>query len=252
MQPLSIVIVCKNEAAVIGQTLAGFPGLTDDIVIYDNGSTDGTQEFVKKTPARLYNGEWQGFGQTKNKANELAKYDWILSLDADEAIDDELKSNLLRLNLTDDKVVYELRFKNFFGNKWLRFGAWGNDKHIRLFNRRVVHWNDAQVHEKLVFPGTYRVVTLRGYVLHNTVKSIQEYESKMRGYAQMNAEKYFGQGKRASPVKARLAAVFSFVQNYFLKLGFLDGKEGFQCARIIALYTFLKYKNLNELQRSSG
>ena len=195
MQQLSVVIICKNEADVIGETIKSFSGLTDDIVVYDNGSTDGTQQLIKG-PVHFHSGQWEGFGKTKNKANSLAKYDWILSLDADEAIDKELKNNLFRLDLTNIKTVYEFRFKNFLGNKWLRFGEWGNDKHIRLFNRKQVKWNNAEVHEELLIPGRFTVVQLNGYVLHKTVDNVNEYKKKMKNYAMMNAEKYFKEGKK--------------------------------------------------------
>lgn len=252
MQRLSIVIVCKNEADVIGETIASFSGLTDDIIIYDNGSTDGTQEIVKKANAKLVEGTWEGFGKTKNKANTLAKYDWILSLDADEAIDDELKRSLLQLDLFDDMAVYEFRFKNFLGNKWLRFGEWGNDKHIRLFNRKQTCWNDAAVHESLIFPEGVRTLSVNGYVLHKTAATIKEYEIKMNSYAVLNAEKYFKQGKKTGILQIFLSPSFSFIKNYFFNLGFLDGAAGFQCAKINALYTYLKYKQLKELNHQSA
>src|SRR6187549_4216196 len=105
MQKISIVIVCKNGATVISETIKSFSGLTDDILVYDNGSTDSTKEIVKQNNARLVDGSWEGFGKTKNKANALAKYDWILSLDADEAIDEELKENLMKQDLVDNKKV---------------------------------------------------------------------------------------------------------------------------------------------------
>lgn len=247
MQKLSVVIACRNGAHVIGETIKSFSGLTDDILIYDNGSTDGTQQIVKQSAARVIEGSWEGFGKTKNKANALAKYDWILSLDADEAIDEELKKNLLQLNLSVDLEVYELRFKNFLGSKWLRFGEWGNDKHIRLFNRTKVNWNDAEVHESLVLPPQAKIVSVPGYVLHKTASSVSEYESKTKMYAALNAEKYFKQGKGSSQLKMFFSAVFSFIKNYFFKLGFLDGATGYHCARINAQYTFLKYKRLKEL-----
>jgi glycosyltransferase involved in cell wall biosynthesis len=113
MQRLSVVIVCKNGANVIGETIKSFSGLTDDILVYDNGSTDGTKGIVKQSKARLVEGSWEGFGKTKNKANALAKYNWILSLDADEAIDEWLKENLLKQDLADEKKVFEFKFKNF-------------------------------------------------------------------------------------------------------------------------------------------
>lgn len=249
MQKLSVVIICKNSSAVISNTLLSLEGLTDDVVVYDNGSTDQTQEIIKQSAARLYEGAWEGFGKTKNKANVLAKYDWVLSLDADEAIDETLKKSLLLLDLRDPHKVYEFRFKNFIGNKWIRFGAWRNDKHIRLFNRKQVSWNDAAVHELLNRSAGAIIQTVQGYVLHHTAAGINEFEIKMRDYAKLNAVKYFQQGRKAGTVKKYFAAFFSFVRNYFLRAGFADGKAGFACARIIALYTFLKYNELNELNR---
>ena len=249
MQKLSVVIICKNAEDVIGNTLASFTGLTDDILVYDNGSTDLTREIVKQSNARLFEGNWEGFGKTKNLANALAKYDWVLSNDADEAIDEELKKSLLLLNLEDSNKVYELRFKNFLGDRWIQFGAWRNDKHIRLFNRKQIFWNSAEVHELLILPPESEVVTVQGHVLHKTAATLNDFEIKMRNYAQLNAEKYFHQGKKSGTLKMYLAAKFSFVKNYFFKLGFLDGRSGFECARIIALYTFLKYKKLNVLNR---
>jgi len=247
MQRLSVVIVCKNGAKVIGETIKSFSGLTDDILIYDNGSTDGTKDIVKQNNARLVEGNWEGFGKTKNKANALAKYEWILSLDADEAIDEELKGSLLKEELTDEKKVFEFKFKNFLGNKWLRFGEWGNDKHIRLFNRMKIKWNDAEVHESLLLPKDVKVISVPGYVLHRTASNFSDYESKMENYAELNAEKYFKQQKRSGSLKMFFSAIFSFLKNYFFKLGFLDGAAGYHCARINARYTFLKYKKLDDL-----
>jgi len=247
MQLLSVVIICKNKAEIISGTLNSLPGLTDDIIVFDNGSTDATIEKVKQFNVQLHQGNWEGFGKTKNKANALAKYDWILSLDADETIDDELKSSLLQLDLSDDQYIYEIRFKNFLGNKWLRFGEWGNDKHIRLFNRTKVQWNVSEVHELLIFPEGVKKILLPGYVLHKTALNFKEYEVKMKNYAYLNAKKYFRLNKKAGGLRIFLSPAFSFIKNYIFKLGFLDGSAGFTCARINASYTFLKYKKLNEL-----
>lgn len=249
MQKLSVVIVCKNSSGVIEKTLQSFAGLTDDIVAYDNGSTDGTQEIVKKFGANLFSGSWEGFGKTKNKANSLAKYNWILSLDADEAIDDELKKSLLLLPFNHQKTVYDLLFKNFVGDKYLKYGEWGKDHHIRLFNRNEVQWNDAAVHEQLIIPHDIKVERLKGYVLHRTASSFPEFEKKMTGYAALNAAKYFKLGKRRWWGKQWLSPAFSFLQNYIFRLGFLDGSAGYHCALISARYTFLKYEKLNELNK---
>ena len=247
MQRLSVVIVCKDGATVIGETIKSFFGLTDDILIYDNGSTDDTKDIVRQSNARLVEGSWEGFGKTKNKANALAKYDWILSLDADEAIDEELKETLLKQDLADEMKVFEFKFKNFLGTKWLRYGEWGDDKHIRLFNRMKIKWNDADVHESLLMPNDVKQISVPGYVLHKTAANFSEYENKIEKYAKLNAEKYFKQQKRSGSFIMFFSAAFSFIKNYFFKLGFLDGVTGYHCARINARYTFLKYKKLNEL-----
>src|SRR6266498_5469098 len=107
MQPLSVVIVCKNEADIIAKTLESVKDLTDDIVIYDNGSTDGTLEIIRRCGVRLHEDCWEGFGNTKRKATHLAKYSWILALDADEVVSEKLLNSLLQLSLNDENKVYE-------------------------------------------------------------------------------------------------------------------------------------------------
>lgn len=251
MAKISIVIVCRNEAPIIADTLQSLQGVSDDIIVYDNGSTDGTQQIVKQFGVRLHEGVWEGFGKTKNKANTMAKYDWVLSLDADEAVDEELKRSLLAFDPATEKEVYDISFKSFLGKKELKHGEWGGDHHVRLFNRQPVHWNEAPVHEELQVPAGFATHRIKGFVLHRTMADIQDYVTKMSGYAMLNAEKYFRQGKKASWFKLRLSPGFTFFHYYILKLGFLDGHAGYVCARMTAYYTFLKYARLKELKDKS-
>lgn len=248
MQPISVVIACKNEAAVIGATLQSLQGLTDDIIVYDNGSTDETVAIATQY-ADVHRGSWEGFGKTKTKANKLAKYDWILSLDADEGIDEDLKQALITFNPGNEKEVYSIRFKNFLGDKLLKYGEWGSDYHIRLFNRAIVQWNDEPVHESLVLPADVQVKKMKGSVLHRTMEDIQDYAKKTVNYAMLSAEKYYLRGKKASWFKIRLSPGFNFLNYYIFKLGFLDGAEGYVCAKMTAYYTFLKYARLKELNK---
>ncbi|MEQ1678041.1 MAG: glycosyltransferase family 2 protein [Chitinophagaceae bacterium] len=247
MVKISIVISCRNEAPVISKTLESLVGVSDDIVVYDNGSTDGTQLVVKQFPVNLQEGSFDGFGPTKNKANAFTRYDWILSLDADEAIDEELKQSLLAFDPGTEKVVYDLSFKSFFGNAILKYGEWGGDHHIRLFNKKHVSWDAEPVHEQLLVPAGFAIKKMKGYVLHRTMADINDYVTKMTGYAMLNAEKYFRQGKKASWFKLRCSPGFTFFNYYILKLGFLDGHAGYVCAKMTAYYTFLKYARLKEL-----
>ncbi|MEO7923525.1 MAG: glycosyltransferase family 2 protein [Chitinophagaceae bacterium] len=252
MQEISVIIVCKNEAEIIATTLQSLSAVSDDILVYDNGSTDGTQQIIKQFAVRLHEGTWEGFGRTKNKAIALAKYDWILSLDADEAIDEELKQSLVALELTDERTVMDISFKSFLGKKELKYGEWGGDHHIRLFNRNQVRWDEEPVHESLVLPASVITRKLKGAVLHRTMKDMDDYSQKMKQYAMLNAEKYRRQGRKASWFRIRLSPGFTFFNYYILKGGFLDGHHGYVCAKMTAYYTFLKYTRLRELTRENG
>ena len=245
----SIVIICKNESRFISATLKSLIGVSDDIIVYDNGSTDNTLDIVRQFPVRLYCGEWEGFGKTKNKANALAKYDWILSLDADEQIDEDLKESLLQFDKGNERVIYKLRFRNYLGNKPLKHGEWGHDWHSRLFNRNIVSWDEAPVHEKLILPANIVKKKLKGLLLHHTAENVVEYANKMVHYAMLNAEKYYRLGVKPAWWKMYLSPRFNFLVYYFIKAGFLDGYEGFVCAKMTAYYTFLKYARLKELHK---
>jgi glycosyltransferase involved in cell wall biosynthesis len=247
---LSVVIITKNEAHIIGTTLQSLQGITDDITIVDSGSTDNTIEICKSFGAKIITTSWDGYGPNKNKGITAAKYNWILNLDADEAVDAELKAAIIQLNNTDENTVYKCKFKNFFCNKWIRYGEWAGDKHVRLFNRNTVTWNSAAVHEGLTISNNTIIKMLPGNILHYTTSDIDEYITKTTNYAKLNATKYFTQGKQASFFKLRLAPGLTFLQHYILRLGFLDGWEGYLIAKTTAWYTFLKYSFLKQMYKN--
>lgn len=249
---ISVVIITKNEAHIIGSTLQSLQGITDNIVIVDSGSTDETISIAKKFQAHVIETRWQGYGITKNIGIDAATNDWILSLDADEAIDEKLKDSISQLNTSDENVVYKLRYKNFFCNKWIRFGEWSGDKHIRLFNRKKVKWNDASVHESLVMPAGVKVIELNGNVLHYTTRDMDEYMQKTIQYAKLNAKKYYLQGKRPNFFKLYFGPAFTFIKHYIFELGFLDGFEGYVIAKTTAWYSYMKYVYLREMIRTKG
>ncbi|MBS1731195.1 MAG: glycosyltransferase family 2 protein [Bacteroidetes bacterium] len=248
---ISVVIITKNEAHIIEKTLQSLAGLFDDIIIVDSGSDDHTVSICKSFHANVIESTWEGYGKNKNKGITAARYDWILSLDADESIDEELMNSIKEISLLDDDLVFNIRFKNFFCNKWIRYGEWGFDSHLRLFNRRKVYWNDGAVHEKLILPDHYKAITLKGHILHYTVQNQEDFIKKVYTYAHMNALKYYQAGKKGSSFKKFLSPLFSFVSNYFFKLGFLDGREGFTIAKYNAYYTYLKYHYLSEMNQKA-
>lgn len=247
--PLSVVIICKNAVLTVEQTIYSARTVSDDIVVVDSGSTDGTQLLVQKAGVRLIESEWLGYGATKNLGNRAAQNDWILSLDADEALSDELAASISAIDWADKNKVYTIRRLNYLGPQPIRFGEWRNDWVVRLFHREVVQWDTAPVHENLVIPQNVEIKKLQGVLHHYTANSIEAYTRKLDQYAHLMAERYHARGKRSSLLRIYGAPLFHFLKYYFLHLGVLDKKAGWQIACAHALYTYKKYKELKRLNR---
>lgn len=250
MVPVSIVIITKNEAEVIASCVEMARLITDDIVIIDNGSSDDTLHIAAGYGCRIYQNGWRGYGANKNIGIDLAKYDWILSLDADEVADLELVQSLHKLQLIDAGLVYDIRFRSYFGKKQIRFGHWGRDHHIRLFNRKMVRWSEPVVHETLVLSKQISKRRIKGYLHHYSVKDIEECKSKALYYARLSAESYFNSGKRSNLVNLFLTPAFSFFSSYILRLGFLDGRDGWNISKVTFRNKWLKYRYLNRMEQN--
>jgi glycosyltransferase involved in cell wall biosynthesis len=244
MVPVSIVIITKNEAALIANCIEMALLITDDIVVVDSGSTDETLNIVRQYGCRLYHKNWAGYGANKNKGIELARHNWILSIDADEVPNMELVLALYDLDLRDPNIVYDIKFRSFFGKKLIHHGSWGRDHHLRLFNRTVVKWSESEVHETLILPTDIHIKKLAGNINHYSVQNITECNIKAVHYARLSAKQYMISGKKANFSKLYFSPAFGFVKNYLFRLGFLDGVEGFKIALIIYKNTRLKYAYL--------
>jgi glycosyltransferase involved in cell wall biosynthesis len=246
MVAVSVVIITKNEAEVIASCINAAKLITDDIIVADNNSTDGTPEIARKYGCRVYHENWDGYGANKNKGIAHAKYNWILSIDADEIADQELVDALHGIKLDDPGVVYDIAFRSYYGDKQIRFGSWGRDHHIRLFNRKLVKWSESPVHETLVLPKMIVIKKLSGHLHHYSVKDSNDLISKADHYARLSAGKYLMNNKKPTFLKLHIAPVFHFVKNYIVFLGFLDGREGFNIAKMISNHTRLKYRLLRD------
>jgi len=240
MIPVSVVIITKNESAVIDRCIESIRSLTDDILVCDTGSTDDTITIAINSGARVIKQEWQGYGATKNAAQQYAKYDWIFSLDADEYIDDTLYHSLQKHNWEQQNCAYSIRRMGFFQGKLIRFGSWFGEKKIRIFPKNKAFWNRSIVHEKLEL-NNLSIVPIKGKIMENNPQSKEQYLQKMDHYAQLCAEKYVHQNIRGAAWKKILSPAYNFFHNYIIRLGFLDGREGFMLCRIHAWYTYKKY-----------
>lgn len=240
MNTLSVVIITQNEQRNIGRCLESVKGVADQIVVVDSGSTDDTESVVRSFGADFVHHDWEGYAQQKNFAESLATGDFILSIDADEALSDELKSSVAKLKNEGfgQNEVYEVkRLTNFCGD-WIHHCGWYPDAKIRIYARGTSRW-DGLVHESLIFSNNPKVVPLRGDLLHYSYYSVAEFISRQDHYSTLAAQK--DQGKKVSIAKLVFKPMWKFLRDYLFRLGFLDGKSGYIICRTNAYYTFMKY-----------
>lgn len=247
MLPISILILTKNEAQNITRCLQSVGGLSDDVLVLDSGSTDQTTSLAVEMGAKVIPVIWKGYGATKNEGSNLAKYDWILSLDADEALNDELKEAIKALFSTPPAAnrVFSLQRRMVYINHILKHGAVANEFRVRLFNRKHAKWTTDEVHEQLTYPSSCVSSKLPGYLWHHSYHSTEEHRQRLEKYAQLSARQMLLSGKKASFIKRFLSPGFHFVKNFILRLGFLDGIPGYQFAKNEMWYAWRKYDLLH-------
>lgn len=237
---LSAVIITRNAAATLARTLDAL-GDVDEVVVYDNGSTDGTLELAARYPnVALHQGEFHGFGPTKRHAVSLARHDWIVSLDADEAPDALWLESLAGwLPTADSRQVVEVHRENWMLGKPVRHAGWGNDWLVRVFNRCEHTFNEAMVHESVTLEKATRVVRLNGCLEHLAVTELAQFLDKINRYSGIRAR---SDKLRVYPVALIvLKAAFAFFRTYLLQRGFLDGWRGLVIAVSNANGVFWKY-----------
>ncbi len=246
MATVSIIIIAKNEAENIVACINSAQQISNDIIVADSGSTDGTQQLAKAAGANVIATTWQGYGQTRNNAAMVATSNWVFAMDADERITPELAETINQLVFTNNSVVYGCKRKSFLAGQAIDYGEWGRDKVFRLYHKKNAFWNLNLVHENVVGTNICKKI-IEGELLHYTIKDLAEYEAKTILYAKLSAQKYFDTGKSATFIKCFLSPCFSFVQNYIFRLGFLDGNAGFIIAKTSAKYIYLKYYFLKKM-----
>lgn len=268
---LSVVIITYNEEANIGRTLQSVQPLVVDgkgeIIIVDSGSTDRTVEIAKSYGAKVFIEEWKGYAAQKNSAIDKASGDWILSLDADEALDDELQAEFTGvergnsipwcLTLQDATQAsksmgltagFLIQRKNLFLGRWMKHGGYWPDPKLRLFRRDSGRFEDRLVHEDVKLDGPAGRIS--GALLHHSYPTLSDYIDHMNRYSSLGAEMVAAKGRpRFSLANIVLRPLATFVYNYFFRLGFLDGREGLLLHLYHAVYVSWKYAKAWELGR---
>ena len=236
---ISATIITLNEERNLPRAIESLR-CCDEILVVDSGSTDRTAEVAGKYGARVIEADWRGYAGQKNYASDHAAYDWILSLDADEALSEELEAEILQIKQGGPQFdAYTFpRLAQYLG-KWILHSGWYPDRKIRLFDRRRAKWVGDYVHESVVSEG--RVGELNGNLLHYTCGSLSEHLRSLDRYTTLAAQEIVVQGKPVGTRRLLIDPAWMFVRTYFLQAGFLDGVEGLAIAYMASLYTFLKY-----------
>ena len=250
MEKLSVVIICFNEEKNIGRCIDSVVDVADEILILDSYSTDQTVAIAEGKGAIVKQEAFKGFIEKKNKAVELASHDYVLSLDADEALNPLLAGSILRIKENFTNRVYRMnRCSNYCG-KFIRHGSWYPDAKIRLFDRRIAHWGGTNPHDQVVIQNNIPVEHLKGDILHYSYHTVSEHVIQNNKLSTLAAESLFANGKKTNLLNVILRPWWNFFVSFIIRAGFLDGLFGFVIAIQIAHMTFLKHLKLYLLFKS--
>ncbi len=248
MQPLSVVIITFNEENNIGRCIESVRKVADEIIVLDSFSTDQTVAIAQSFGATVFQEKFRGYIGQKNFAMQLASNNYILSLDADEALDDQLVHSILVEKETFPHRAYEMnRCTNYCG-RFIRHGLWYPDKKIRLFDRRIAQWAGLNPHDKIVLQPGFTTRKLKGDLLHFSFTSPDDLVWQNNRLSSIAAASLYTNGNRSSWLKMLLRPCWAFLNGYFLRLGFLDGADGFSIAVNTSHQVFLKYSKLYRMQ----
>ncbi len=239
---ISAVIITYNEEKKIGRCLQSLKEVADEIVVVDSFSTDKTEEICEQYGVKFIRQKFLGYVEQKNFAMQQATFDYVLSLDADEALSKELKEQILKIKKAENPAdAYKFRRLTFLGDKPVRHGEWYPDYRIRLWNRKKGKWHGINPHDYVVMQKNSVIKKIKADILHYSFDSISQYIDQQKKFVTISAQAMHELGKKSSLLKLFYKPAYRFFKGYFLKLGFLDGHYGLLIAKSTAFFTFLKY-----------
>lgn len=249
---LSVVVITYNEAANIGRCLDSVQGLADEILVVDSFSTDQTLAIAQAKGARILQHPFAGHVEQKRYAIAQARYEQVLSLDADEALSPTLYASIAAVKSKWTHDGYYMNRCSCIGGQWIRYGGWYPDRKMRLFDRRRYTLGGINPHDKFLPADGARTTRLPGDLLHYTNDDIAARAETQNKFSTLAARAFFARGKRGSLLRLLFKPTFRFLSEYLFQRGFLDGFYGFIIARTSAYYVFLREAKLLEMSRRKG
>ena len=256
MTQISAVIITFNEEKNIERCIKSLMPIADEIVVIDSYSTDKTKKICEKYSSNInlkfIEHQFDGHIEQKNWAITQAKYKHILSLDADEALDDELQKEILKIkeNFGADGYFFN-RLTNYCG-KWVYHCGWYPDRKLRLWNSTKGQWGGDNPHDKFeMFDKKAILKHLKGNILHYSYYTKEDHYKQVEYFTTILAKSQEKKGKKSSLLILIFSPIIKFIKDYFFNLGILDGKTGFTICRISAYATYLKYKKIRKLKKSN-
>ncbi len=247
MIKLSVVIITFNEEVNIARCLHSVKNIADEIVVVDSFSSDATQEICERHKVRFLTHKFEGHIEQKNYALTKAKYDYILSLDADEALSPELEKSIRNQKANWKSDTYKMnRLTNYCGD-WIKHGSWYPDTKLRLARKGAVTWGGDNPHDRLIALTDPETVHLKGDILHYSYYTIEGHYLQQEKFSTIAAHALYHRGKKAPLYKLVLNPLASVIKDIVIRRGYLDGKAGFKVAQISALSVYWKYKKLRQL-----
>lgn len=243
---ISAIIITLNEESNIRECLESIKWV-DEIIVLDSGSTDKTVAIAREFTDKVFETDWPGFGPQKNRALEIATGSWVLSIDADERITNDLKNEILESVSSTRYNTFDMPRLSLLCGKSIKHSGWWPDRVVRLFQKGRARFSDSLVHERILVDGN--TGHLQSHLLHYSFNSLEQLVEKMNRYSTYGATQRFNEGKSSGLLKAILRGFWMFLRTYVFKLGFLDGREGFVIAVSSAESTYYRYLKLMYLHK---
>ena len=247
MEKLSATVITFNEETNIGRCIDSIWKVADEIIVLDSNSTDKTADIARKKGAIVTQRAFSGYIEQKNRALQLTSYNYVLSLDADEILSEELARSILKEKLFFGYRAFYMNRSNNYCGKFVKHGLWYPNQKVRLFDKRVAYWGGLNPHDAVKLPQGARPRFLKGDILHFAYNSVEEHLLRNEELSTIAAYSLCQAGIKKHWSKIILSPVWSFIHGYFLRRGILDGYYGFMIARLTAQQSFLKYQKLRRL-----